>query len=130
MARTIQSLNNHQFTNELIIESVRAKKFPAKTSRLSGLFFLRDLDSAKDCLNWGGHFEIENLCEIYYSTNGSITRCDSNWITNAIVNSRGVNDNRKLTTCDHRKLTTPNLSKKGCWVPPQCGCFRRASRKQ
>lgn len=90
VARTIQSHNNQRFTNELIIETVRAKYFPDKTSRLSGLFFLRDLDSAKDCLNWGGHFKVDNLCEVYYSTNGSITRCDSKWITDACVNSNGI----------------------------------------
>src|SRR4051812_11470658 len=56
--------NNTRLRNELLIEKIRAERFPATTSRLSGMFFFTDPQCAQHAESWGGHFERSNLAQV------------------------------------------------------------------
>lgn len=99
-AGIIQHQNNARFQNELIIESVRAQRFPHQISRLSGMYFFTDLAEASRALSWGGHFRRENIAELEVHSTGTVTRVDSNWITNARVDETGRLDQADISWID------------------------------
>jgi hypothetical protein len=87
----IQNQDNRRLNNEIIIESVRARRFPHLTSRLRGLYFFDDLAIAQQAVSqkWGGHFIAKNLVELDLHNDGDLTRVDANWITDAALLSDG-----------------------------------------
>ncbi|MCI0428593.1 MAG: DUF2441 domain-containing protein [Nitrospiraceae bacterium] len=99
-ARTMHLQNNARFQNELIIESVRAQRFPHHVSRLSGMYFFTVFDEATGALSWGGHFRRENLAELEVHPVRAAARVDSNWITYAPVDSTGRLDRTDISWID------------------------------
>lgn len=81
--------NNIRLQNELLIEKVRAERFPATTSRLSGMFFFTDPECAQHAESWGGHFKYSNLAKLEVCPSGPATVVDANWITHAPVDANG-----------------------------------------
>ncbi|PIS29940.1 hypothetical protein COT42_03945 [Candidatus Saganbacteria bacterium CG08_land_8_20_14_0_20_45_16] len=90
LANAIYYKDSKRVANEIIIESVRRGKYPHKKSRLEGIYFFGDLDSAKKGLSWGGHFQVDNLSEVFYHTKHEVTKCDANWITFAEHDANGT----------------------------------------
>ena len=80
LAAIISSAGNVRLANELIIESVRLREFPDTVSRLRGLFFFPDRESARRALSWGAHFVSDNLAEVGVTAKAS-TKADADWIT-------------------------------------------------
>jgi len=81
--------NNVRLQNELLIEKIRAERFPGTTSRLSGMFFFTDPKCAQHAESWGGHFERSNLAQLEVYPSRPATVVDSNWITHAPVDANG-----------------------------------------
>ncbi|OGP51929.1 MAG: hypothetical protein A2Y79_05765 [Deltaproteobacteria bacterium RBG_13_43_22] len=73
---------------EMAIEDVRRDLFPAKVSRLSGLYFFEDAESAKRAgQRWDGNFREEHLAEIEIVGTPQISLYDSEWITHRMGSS-------------------------------------------
>lgn len=91
IAGLIQYQCNTRLGNETIIEHVRALEFSKLISRLSGMYFFEDRNSAQKAIEekWGAHFRIENLVELELIAHSPITKVDANWITNAPRNEKG-----------------------------------------
>lgn len=68
---------------ETALESIRRTSFPAKVSRLSGLYLFEDEASARAAgRRWDGRtFREEHLAEIEIVDNPAVSRYDSEWIT-------------------------------------------------
>jgi hypothetical protein len=81
--------NNVRLQNELLIEKIRAERFPGATSRLSGMFFFTEPKCAKHAESWGGHFKRSNLAQLEVYPSRPATVVDSNWITHAPVDATG-----------------------------------------
>jgi len=72
------------YNNELIIDDIRANNYPSKISRLTGMYFFEDKDSAlkaaKD-VRWGDRYYNANyLVEVELSPKGDVTKVDHDWI--------------------------------------------------
>jgi hypothetical protein len=68
---------------EMALENIRRSTFPAKVSRLSGLYLFEHEASARDAgQRWGGNFRDEHLAEIEIVGEPAVSRYDSEWITN------------------------------------------------
>ncbi|HVS27480.1 MAG TPA: hypothetical protein VHE58_09345 [Burkholderiales bacterium] len=96
-AGIVQSQNNARFQNELLIDAVRAQRYPQQMSRLAGMYFLEDLAQADKATAWGGHFRQENIVELEVHPVGIPARVDSNWITYAKVDGDGRLDQTDLS---------------------------------
>ena len=71
------------YLRETEIEKVRQTKFPSKVSRLSGLYFFEDRDTALHAgQRWEGNFREEYLTEIQFVGQPKISKYDSEWISN------------------------------------------------
>lgn len=84
-----------RFKSELVIELIRAKKFPNCVSRLKGIFVFDEIESISrfwECNNWGGHFSDKYLSDVGVATNRS-TRVDSNWIAYIVDKNGRLNEN-------------------------------------
>lgn len=72
------------YTNELIMDAVRLNNHPTKISRLTGMYFFEDRESAMRIIGdprWRSrHFTEEFLTEVELHPTGQITRVDHNWI--------------------------------------------------
>lgn len=72
------------YNNELIMEDIRSKSFPSKISRLTGMYFFDNKESAMKAVKderWGDRYYDENyLVEVELSPKGNITRVDHDWI--------------------------------------------------
>jgi hypothetical protein len=80
VARARNSVPNYR--RELEIETERKRSFPTKVSRLSGLYFFEDRNSAEIAGHrWNGNFRKEHLAEIEMSPQMVVSRYDSEWIT-------------------------------------------------
>jgi len=99
LAGLIQNQSNWRMNNETIIEYVRGQRFPAKVSRLRGIYFFEHRDQAQKAIaqKWGGHFELNNLVELELYPDGDVTRVDANWITDAPRGDHGHLDTTDLT---------------------------------
>ncbi|MFW5450137.1 MAG: hypothetical protein ACKE9I_00945 [Methylophagaceae bacterium] len=89
-AGMIVNQNNVRLHNEFIIESYRQNYHSNCVSRLYGMYFFEDIESAEKAIDWGAHFKRENLVEMALYPTETITRCDSNWISYAPVNDKGM----------------------------------------
>lgn len=70
------------YRREMELERVRRDSFPGKVSRLSGLYFFEDVESAKSAgQRWDGNFREEHLAEIEIVGEPLVSRYDSEWIT-------------------------------------------------
>ncbi len=70
------------YRREMALENVRRKSFPAKVSRLSGLYFFENEESARDAgRRWDGNFREEHLAEVEIVGEPLVSRYDSEWIT-------------------------------------------------
>ena len=68
---------------EMALENIRRSTFPAKVSRLSGLYLFEDEASARDAgQRWPEKFHDEHLAEIEIVGEPAVSRYDSEWITN------------------------------------------------
>ena len=75
-------LRSAYYRREMALESVRSSSFPEKVSRLSGLYFFEDEDSARDAgRRWDGNFREEHLAEVELGSDPLVSRYDSEWIT-------------------------------------------------
>lgn len=88
-AGMVQCQNNTRLQNEFLIEKVRAERFPAMTSRLTGMFFFTDPQCAQHAESWGGHFKRSNLAQLEVYPSRPATVVDSNWVTYAPVDANG-----------------------------------------
>src|SRR5260370_21138333 len=81
-ARVGQRVANYRM--ETALENVRRSTFPAKVSRLSGLYLFEDEANARDAgRRWDGrNFREEYLAEIEIVAEPTVSRYDSEWITN------------------------------------------------
>jgi len=76
------------YRREMAIENVRSRLFPRKVSRLSGLYFFEDVESAKRAgQRWDGNFREEHLAEIEIVGEPLVSRYDSEWITHCMGSS-------------------------------------------
>ncbi len=67
---------------ELSIEQERASSYPDRVSRLSGLYFFKDAESARRAgRRWDGNFRDEHLAEIELVGHPRVSKHDSEWIT-------------------------------------------------
>jgi hypothetical protein len=96
-AGIIEHQNNARLHNELVIERVRAQKFPEQTSRLSGMYFFTDVAQAHAALSWGSHFCRENLVEVEVYPVRQCSKVDASWITHAQIDETGRIDARATT---------------------------------
>ena len=70
------------YKRELEIDAVRQTSFSAKVSRLTGLYFFQDKDSARIAgRRWGVNFKEEYLTEIEVLEQSAVSIHDSEWIT-------------------------------------------------
>lgn len=88
-AGIIRTQNNVRLHNELLIEQYRQQHFPHCNSRLSGMYFFEDQQSATCAHQWGGHFSPDNLAEVLLFPTSPISRHDANWITFAPLDNNG-----------------------------------------
>jgi hypothetical protein len=88
-AGMIAGQDSVRFRNEMLIESCRQQLFPARNSRLTGMYFFENVASAQRATNWGAHFSPEYQAELAFHPTSHITRVDSNWITYAPVDENG-----------------------------------------
>jgi len=70
--------NNTRLWNELIIEKHRQLHFPRCISRLAGMYFFEDVDTASRAYRWGGHFSPTFLAEVEIHSTSEIYRYDAN----------------------------------------------------
>lgn len=89
----ISTQNNARLENELIIENYRQLNFPTKTSRLTGMYFFEDEETAELACSWGGHFSLNNLSRLDLHPTTPFSRHDSNWITYAELDQHGRIEN-------------------------------------
>jgi hypothetical protein len=76
------------YRTELEIERERRKSFPQRVSRLSGLYFFEDAESARRAgLRWDGNFRDEHLAEIELIEQNNVSRYDSEWITHHMASA-------------------------------------------
>jgi hypothetical protein len=94
-AGMIQHQNNSRLHNELLIEGIRAAKYPDHVSRLTGMYFFTDVAQAQAALGWGGHFRRQNLVEVEVHLIRRCSKVDVNWITYADVDATGRVDPTK-----------------------------------
>jgi hypothetical protein len=92
-AGIIRTQNNVRLHNELLIEKYRQQHFPHCISRLTGMYFFENRESASCAHLWGGHFLPENLAEVLLFSTNPISRHDANWITFAPVDVNGEIEN-------------------------------------
>lgn len=79
-AQSGQKIPNYK--RELEIEDIRSRLFPLKVSRLFGLYFFQDLESARAAgQRWDGNFRDEHLAEIEIIGKPVISKYDSEWIS-------------------------------------------------
>lgn len=90
----IESQNNSRLFNEILIERIRSKFHPSQISRLQGIYFFNELEIARKAIEWGGHFQVDNLVEVKIFPEDQITKVDCDWITHATVNSEGKLDHK------------------------------------
>lgn len=71
------------YRKELEIEDIRRRSFPKHVSRLSGLYFFQDVESARRAGGrWdGNNFREEYLAEIEIVRQQQVSRYDSEWIS-------------------------------------------------
>lgn len=70
------------YSRELEIEVMRRGSFPWKVSRLSGLYFFEDLETAKKAgRRWDSSFRNEYLAEIEIRGSPQISKYDSEWVS-------------------------------------------------
>jgi len=81
--------DNVRLYNELLIEQVRAERFPAATSRLTGMYFFTDRGCADLAVSWGDHFDHDYLAELEVYPVRPPSVLDANWITYAPLDERG-----------------------------------------
>lgn len=74
---------DNRLKTELCIELIRKEFFPSKVSRLKGVYFFQDYDSAVRTLDcWkNGNYNKDFISEVNFSVN-KISYYDSDWITN------------------------------------------------
>lgn len=71
-----------RFRRELEIDGMRQRAFPTAVSRLSGLYFFEDIESARKAgTSWDGTFREEHLAEVEVIESVAISRYDSEWIS-------------------------------------------------
>jgi hypothetical protein len=76
------------YRREMAIEDVRRRSFQHKVSRLSGLYFFEDVESANRAgQRWDGNFREEHLAEIEIVGEPLVSRYDSEWITHHMDSS-------------------------------------------
>ncbi len=86
MAGMVYSQHGTRFSNEQVIELRRSLTYPQKVSRLRGMYFFESRELAARAIgdtNWPSYFTSCNLVELRLDVCDSITRVDSDWITNA-----------------------------------------------
>jgi hypothetical protein len=93
MTSALQDENPARLARELSLEKYRA--FPSRVSRLRGMYCFMDIESAERAMSrWGrpkNHFRPEFLAELSLSEAGQKRdRLDSNWITHAQINEKGL----------------------------------------
>jgi len=88
-AGIISHQNNARLSNELIIEKYRQQYFPSLPSRLSGMYFFESESDANLVNDWGEHFSPEYLAEIELYPTSKVSRHDSNWVTFALLDTKG-----------------------------------------
>lgn len=73
------------YEREMKLESIRRSSFPGKVSRLSGLYFFENVESARSAgQRWDGNFREEHLAEIEIVGEPLVSRYDSEWITHSM----------------------------------------------
>ena len=76
---------------ELEIERVRQRDFPAAVSRLLGFYIFPDEDSAHAAQSWElSAFCAENLAAVSIDPRSRVSRYDAEWITENVANVGGV----------------------------------------
>lgn len=84
-ASMLQNVTSQIASREMALEKVRQRQFPARISRLKGLYCFLDVESAKRASSsplWNGdHFTLKNLAELSLEEAQGQDRLDSNWIT-------------------------------------------------
>lgn len=85
------------YENELIIDEIRKQNHPSKISRLTGMYFLEDRESAlrvtKDPRWEDKYFDEEFLSEVDLLPSGEITKVDTNWIFENNVMKKHIDKN-------------------------------------
>src|SRR5450830_1124220 len=64
-AGMISTQNNVRLQNELLIENHRQLNSPTKISRLTGMYFFENEETAKFAYSWGGHSTAEARTNCY-----------------------------------------------------------------
>jgi len=99
-AEMIRTENAIRLRNELVIESVRATRFPKQVSRLTGIFFFGDRADALRASSWGGYFNSKYLSAVEVESAETVTQVDSKWITSAPLREDGSLDPLRLSWID------------------------------
>ena len=75
--------------NEMIMETIRQAHFPSQISRLRGMYFFEDKETAiRASEEWhDGRFNLNNLAEVEFSPDSTITKVDHNWIYDNMRNA-------------------------------------------
>lgn len=115
MANLLESSRNPRLFNELAIEMVRASRYPTKLSRMAGMFYFPERDSADRATAWGAHFCPEFLAEVHIFGVGKGQVFDSNWITYAPVDSKGYIIQDDFGWIDEYWKGTPFPKEKPVW---------------
>jgi hypothetical protein len=89
LAEMLRTENGSRLKNELEIERIRQMSFPSLPSRLTAMYFFESSTDIERISNWGPHFRREYCAELNLYPTDSVSRHDSNWITNAKLDSSG-----------------------------------------
>lgn len=81
----IRKGSSYWLSMELMLEEVRRRDFPARVSRLSGMYCFADRDSVDVAIaTWPmAHFKKDNLVDLYCERRDEAAPLDANWITNS-----------------------------------------------
>ena len=83
--------------NEMIMENIRRTYYPSQISRLRGMYFFEDKETAiRASLEWNdGRFKPDRLAEVEFLSGSTITKVDHNWIfdnMNNVINPSNQSD--------------------------------------
>jgi hypothetical protein len=116
LASLIRNNKVSRLANERIIEAIRSSKYPSIASRMTGLFYFGDLDTAERAAKeWQHSFKLPNLTEIEIIGNEITSRFDSNWYTDAPRDSEGVFDPLYTKWIDSYLVGEPMPTKEPLW---------------
>lgn len=89
MASLIKRNDVNWLHNEIIMENIRQLHFSSEISRLQGMYFFEDESTAiRASEEWhDGRFNLNNLVEVEFSPDSTITKVDHNWIYDNMRNT-------------------------------------------